>query len=62
MGGIEGGKCDSEGAKIQKFAENGLFYNFFLMTGGGGASGDRASDWGGANAPMPTLMPPLCTV
>ena len=22
-GGIEGAKCDSEGAKIQKFAENG---------------------------------------
>ena len=53
LGGIEGAKCDSEGAKIKKNAEIADFGHFFLLTGGGGgASGGRASDWG-AFAPMP---------
>ena len=41
VGGIEGAKCDSEGAKIQKFAENDLFWPFFSSDGGqgGGARG-----------------------
>ena len=37
VGGIEGAKCDSEGAKIQKFAEG----TFFSSDGGGGGK------WGG---------------
>ena len=59
-GGIEGAKCDSEGAKIQKFTENGWFGQFFSsdlgQVGGGGQSLwlggicppcplDAATDW-----------------
>ena len=54
-GGIEGAKCDSEGAKIQKFAENGWFWPFFLLTGG--QVGGRASDWGTF---APHAPPPWC--
>ena len=45
-GGHRGGKMRFWGGKIQKFAENSLFWPFFLLTGG-------------ANAPIPPLMPPL---
>ena len=38
-------KCDSEGAIIQKFAENGWFWPFFLLTGGG--SGGQSLRLGG---------------
>ena len=39
MGGIEGAKCDSEGAKIQKkkMPEMADFGHFFLLLMGGGA-------------------------
>ena len=54
---MEGAKCDSEGAKIQKFAKNGLFWPFFSsnwgaepLTGGGGG--------GGQMPPCPPLMLP----
>ena len=57
VGGIEGAKCDSEGANIQKFAKNSLFWPFFLLTGGQ-VGGSRASDCGG-NVRMPPRMPPL---
>ena len=50
FGGIKEEKCDSEGAKIQKFAENGWFWPFFSSDGG--KWGAEPSDWG-ANAPMP---------
>ena len=48
VGGIEGAKCDSEGVKIQKFAENGWFWPYFSSDGGqvGGQS-----LWLGENAP-----------
>ena len=58
-GDIEGAKCDSVGAKIQKFAESGLFWPSFLLTGG--EVGGRASDWG-KMPPIPPLMPPLGTL
>ena len=53
VGGHRGGKIRFWGGKleIQKIAENGWFWPYF------------SSDWGqvggGANAPMPPLMPPL---
>ena len=54
MGGIEGAKCDSDGAKIQKIAENGLLWHFF------------PSDWGKVGGgqslllgEMPPCPPPL---
>ena len=58
-GGIEGAKCISEGAKIQKFAKNGWFWPFFLLTGG--ASRGQSLRWGGKcpHAPSPPLMPLL---
>ena len=60
MGGIEGENAFLRGQKIQKFAKNGWFFSFFLLTGGGQVGGGRASDWG-AHAPnAPPLMPPLC--
>ena len=52
-GGHRRAKCDSEGRKIQKFAENGWFWPLFLLTGGQ-VDGGRASDWGGIS-PMPPL-------
>ena len=55
-GGIEGAKCDSEGAKIQKVAENGWFWLCFSSDGGKMGAEPLT---GGANAPMPPLMPPL---
>ena len=55
VGGIEGAKCISEGAKIQKIAKNCWFWQFFLFWLGAACVGGRASD-GGTNAP---LMPPL---
>ena len=60
VGGIEGAKYVSEGAKIQKIAENGWFWPFFSSDGGGGQVGAEAPT-GGANAPHapPPLMPPL---
>ena len=57
-GGIEGAKCDSEGAKIQKFAENGWFWPFF-PSDWGGKWGGRVSDWGAFAPQCPSLMPPL---
>ena len=53
VGGIEGAKCDSEGAKIKKYAENGWFWPFF------------SSDWGGkwGAGPLtftPHAPPPWC--
>ena len=42
VGGIEGAKSDSEGAKIKKFAKNGWFWPFFSFWLGG-----IASDGGG---------------
>ena len=38
-GGIEGAKCDSEGAKIPKFAENGRFRPLVSSDGWGGQVG-----------------------
>ena len=55
VGGIEGTKCDSEGAKIQKIAENGWVWPFFS---GGGTHAHRASK-GGQMPLIPPLMPPL---
>ena len=55
-GGIEGAKCISEGAKIQKFAKNGRFSPFFSSDEGGGKWGRQSLRLGGQ---MPTLMPPL---
>ena len=48
-GGVKGEKCDSEGAKIQKF-DFGHFFFFLLGESGGG----RASEWG-ENAPHAPL-------
>ena len=56
-GGIEGVKCSSDGAKIQKFAENGWFWPCFSW--GGGKWGGRASDWGHL-PPMPPPLMPQC--
>ena len=53
--GIEGAKCDSEGAKIQKFACDGWFWPFF-SSDGGCKWGEELSDGGGE---CPSLMPPL---
>ena len=50
VGGIEGEKCDSEGAKNPKFAKNGWFWPFF------------SSDWGGkwgAEPPTGGHLPPM---
>ena len=55
--GIEGAKCDSEGAKIQKFAENGWFWTFFLLTGG--SSRGQSLRLGGAGK-CPHAPPPWC--
>ena len=55
VGGIEGAKCNSEGAKIQKFTKNGWFWPFFLLTEGKvGAEPPR----GGGQIPHPP-PPPL---
>ena len=51
VGGIEGAKCDSEGAKIQKFAEKAYFGHFFSSDWG--VSGGTEHLTGGANAPCP---------
>ena len=53
VGGIEGAKCDSEGAKIQKFVENGWFWPFFFWLGG------QSLRQGGHLPPCSPLMPPL---
>ena len=66
VGGIEGAKCISEGAKIQNFAKKkkmAEFDHFFLLMGRGqvgeGQSLQLGGGGGGANAPIPPLMPPL---
>ena len=54
VGGIEGAKCISEGAKIQKFAKNGWFWPFFFFwLGGGGKWGQ--SLWLGGKCPHAPL-------
>ena len=45
-GGIEGAKCISEEAKIQKSANNCWFWQFFDSGWGAACVGGRASDWG----------------
>ena len=45
-----GEKCDSEGAKIQKFVENGWYWPFFLLRG---ASGGAEPTTGGGMPPCP---------
>ena len=50
-----GAKCDSEGAKIQKFAENGWFWPFFLLTGEGKGGAEPPT---GGN--LPSMPPPRC--
>ena len=61
MGGIEGENAFLRGQKIQKFAENGWFFSFFLLTGGGGGQ-VGAEPLTGGHMPLmpPPLMPPLC--
>ena len=49
VGDIEGTKCVSEGIKLKKFAENGQFLPFFLLTWGGGSGAEPLS---GGNAPL----------
>ena len=59
-GGIEGAKCDSEGAKIQIFAKNGLFWPFFSSDWGQVGGAEPLT--GGKMPPCPSpppLMPPL---
>ena len=50
VGGNKGAKCNSEGAKIQTFAENGWFWPFFLLTG---------VQVGGAEPPTGGHLPPM---
>ena len=61
VGSIEGAKHDSEGAKIQKFAENGWFCTLilaiFFFWLGGGASGGAEAPTGGGQIPS---CPPWC--
>ena len=55
-GGMEGAKSDSEGAYIQKFAENGFVWPFCLLTGEGGKWGEQSLRlWGEMS-----LCPPRC--
>ena len=57
VGSIEGAKCDSEGAKIQKYAQNMLILVIFSSDWGGGGKWGQ-SLWRGGGMP-PFSPPPL---
>ena len=59
VGGIEGSKCISEGAEIQKFAKNGWFWPFLFWREGGGRGQVGAEPPTGGKIPPCPSMPPL---